>query len=328
MAKILSELRYDITTGDWVVIAPQRAKRPQDFAKKTPVQKQSSKDCFFCQPGIRTPKPILETKNVVVVPNLYPAFAQNGGLNKKRVGPTMVMQGLGFHEIIIFRNHNKFFPQMNTQEIKEIIDVYQKRYSELRLKPLLNYISIFHNHGIEAGASIYHPHSQLIAIPVLDPEMEKSLNQSRRYFQKNQRCPHCDLIEFELKEKERILIENEGFVSLCPFASKISFEVKIYPKKHGPYFERLDEKEKMLFAEIFQKTIYSICKGLNNPPYNFFLNTSPCDGQGYKFYHWHFDIFPRIQIYAGFEFSTGIEISTIEPKEAAKYLREQIDNSP
>ncbi|MDD3735206.1 MAG: galactose-1-phosphate uridylyltransferase [Candidatus Pacebacteria bacterium] len=326
MSKILSELRFDITTGDWVVIAPQRAKRPQDFAKKVSIQKQSSKDCSFCQPGIKTPKPILETKNVVVIPNLYPAFAQNGGLNKRRVGPTIAMQGVGFHEIIIFRDHNKFFPQMYIQEVKEIIDVYQKRYLDLKPKSLLNYISIFHNHGPDAGASIYHPHSQLIAIPILDPEIRKSLDQNQKYFKKNKRCPHCDLIKFELKEKERILFENDDFVAICPFASKISFEIKIYPKKHLSYFEEIDEKNKVSFAEILQKSLYSIYKGLNNPSYNFFLNTSPCDNKDYNFYHWHLNILPRTQIYAGFEFSTGIEISTIDPKEAASYLRKQFNN--
>jgi UDPglucose--hexose-1-phosphate uridylyltransferase len=214
--------------------------------------------------------------------------------------------------------------QFSVKEIKEVIECYHSRYVDLMDKEFVNYISIFHNHGKEAGASIAHPHSQLIAIPTIDPDIRRSLKGSKRHWHKKVQCPHCAMIKWDREDKRRIIFENEDFVVLCPYASRVAFEIRIYPKRHEAYFERFEEEEKEMFAEAFQKGLKSLFEAIDDPAYNFFLHTAPCDGRDYSHYHWHFEILPKTDIPAGFELGTGIEISTIEPEKAADHLKKYI----
>ena len=129
------------------------------------------------------------------------------------------------------------------------------------------------------------------------------------------------MLDFDLKMGQRIVFENRDFLVVCPFASRIAFETRIYPKRHLAYFERIKDDEKDFLAEAFKAAFSKIYKALNNPDYNFFLHTAPCDGRNYDHYHWHFEILPKTSTWAGFELGTGIEISTIEPEKAAEYLK-------
>lgn len=325
----LSELRQDLVSGAWVVIATSRAKRPDDFKTKT-IQKpkDSLEKCFFCD-AVKSAKPIMVYEksegdwSLAVIPNKYPAFDHSTKLDRRMEGPFSVVNGVGYHEVIITRDHDKHIALMATAQVMEIINAYQERYVNLMNKRFVDYISIFHNHGKEAGASISHPHSQLIAMPVIDPDVYRSLKGSENYWHQNKKCVHCVMIEWEREDKKRIVFENEDFIAFCPFASRSAFEVRIYPKFHAPYFERITPESKIRLAESLRIVLAKIYSGLDNPPYNFFLHTAPCDGKDYPHYHWHFEIMPKTSIWAGFELGTGIEISTIEPEKAAEFLREQ-----
>jgi len=325
----LSELRQDIVTGAWVVIATGRAKRPDDFKNKI-IQKpdDNANDCFFCDIS-KQAKPVLIYEKsagdwtVAVVPNKYPAFDFSKNLDRRTDGPFSVINGVGYHEIIITRDHTKHIALMNMGQAIELVNAYQERYLNLMNKKFVDYISIFHNHGAAAGASISHPHSQLIAMPVIDPDVWRSLNGSEKYWHQNKKCVHCVMIDWEKEDKKRIVFENKDFIAFCPFVSRSAFETRIYPKFHAPYFERIAPESKIQLAEALRIVLAKINSGLNNPPYNFFLHTAPCDGKDYPHYHWHFEIMPKTSIWAGFELGTGIEISTIEPEKAAEFLREQ-----
>ena len=190
-------------------------------------------------------------------------------------------------------------------------------------KKFVNHISIFHNHGQEAGASIAHPHSQIITTPLIDIDLHKALLRSEGYYKKGKRCIYCEMNKWEKKSKKRIVFENKDFLVICPFASKTAFQVIVSPKKHLAYFERAKEEEKYSLAEAFQKAISKLYKGLNAPAYNFYLHTAPCDGKNHDYYHWHWTILPKTSTWAGFEIGTRMEISTIEPEKAAEYLRKQ-----
>ncbi len=325
----LSELRQDPVTGAWVVIATGRGKRPDEFKNKKPPEiSDDPKDCPFCNIA-KEQSLSLEYKDakgnwiLAVVPNKYPAVDFSRELNRREIGPFSVVNGVGFHEVVISRDHNLSIAQMDTARVVEIINAYQERYLRLMNRRFVDYISIFHNHGAAAGASMKHPHSQLIAMPVIDPDVWRSIKGSEDYWHKNKECVHCTLIDWERKDGKRIIFENDGFVAFCPFVSRAAFEVRIYPKKHSPYFERIDGKSKAELAEALKASLAKIYTGLNNPPYNFFLHTAPCDGKDYPHYHWHFEIMPKTAIWAGFELGTGIEISTIEPEKAAEFLRSQ-----
>lgn len=327
-----SELRQDIVTGDWVIIATSRAKRPDDFQKFRRVDDASSvHSCLF-----ENPEESHQEKDVLiynasdndwslrVFPNKYPAVSRGKVPTSLEEGPYFSMTGTGYHEVIVTRNHHNHIALMEQWQIAEIFDVYQDRYLTLMKKKSVKYIQIFHNHGTEAGASISHPHSQIMAIPVVSPYIQAEINGSELYWKRNKHKVYSVMIEYEMESQKRVVFENDAFIAFCPFASRSAFEVWVLPKKHSPYFERITDEEKFKLAEVFQKVMQSLYKGLGDPPYNFYIHTSPCDGRDYTEYHWHIEILPHTATWAGFELSTGIEVSTIQPEVAAEFLRNQL----
>lgn len=320
--KFPSELRFDLISKNWVVIATGRARRPETFKKDKKKSREIPESrCPFCK--IKTQeKPVLIRSNTIVIPNKYPAFAPYPELNEAMEGKFYVkMNAAGFHEVVITKDHKKTLGEFTTEQIKELFDVYQERYLALMDKNFVNHISIFHNQGEEAGASISHPHSQIATTPLIDVDLKRALSNSETFFKNTGKCIYCQLNDWERKVKKRIVFENEEFLALCPFASKSAFQVIISPKKHLSYFERATDKEKWQLAQIFQAVLKKIKKGLNDPDYNFYLHTAPCDEKEYPFYHWHWTILPKTSTWAGFELGAQMEISTIEPEKAAAYLR-------
>jgi UDPglucose--hexose-1-phosphate uridylyltransferase len=324
-----SELRLDLVSNDWVLIAAGRAQRPETFAKHQRIKEQATpENCPFCQEYNIREKIARKNKPdgswfVISIPNKFPAFSENGGheLKEQKIGPNKTMNGFGYHEVIITADHEKQIAQFSQGEARMVIDIYQERYLDLMSKQFIKYIAIFHNHGKEAGASISHPHSQLMAIPVIDPDIRGSLNGAENFYKKNRKCVYCTMLDWDIKDKKRIIYENEKFVVLCPFAPQVSFEVRVYPKEHQPYFEKMNNQEKDFFADALQKALSVIYHRLEDPAYNFYFHTAPCDGGNYENYHWHLNILPKISVWAGFELGAGIEISTIEPEAAAEFLR-------
>ncbi len=317
--KFPSELRMDLVGADWVVIATGRARRPESFKKETRLRQSfggQERTCPFCK--------IIKNQSVIVVPNKFPAFLPYSKLNERTEGELhKKMNAVGFHEIVITRDHKKQIAQFSVEQVKEVFDVYQERYLSLMPKKFVNHISIFHNHGQEAGASIAHPHSQIITTPLIDIDLQQALSRAQSYYRKHKKCIYCQMNKWEKRIKKRIVFENRSFRVVCPFASRTAFEVIVSPKKHLAYFERIKEKEKRDLAEAFSESLNKIYKGLRDPAYNFYLHTAPCDGKNHDYYHWHWTILPKTAIPAGFELGTGIEISTIEPEKAAEYLRKQ-----
>ena len=339
--KFPSELRFDLISKDWVVIATGRAKRPESFKKeKRVIHIVPKKSCPFCNINTQR-KPTLifshgkrfsfkgwkalpKDWTIIVIPNKYPAFLPYPKLDEKTEGGLyQKMNAAGFHEVVVTRHHKKHIGQFSIKQVKEVFDVYQARYLDLMGKKFVNHISIFHNHGPTAGASVAHPHSQIITTPLIDVDLRKALSTARGHYRKNKECVYCRMNKWERKVKKRIVFENKKFLVICPFASKTAFQVIVSPKKHLAYFEQTTEKEKWELAEAFQVALSKIYKGLNNPDYNFYLHTAPCDGKDHSYYHWHWTILPKTATWAGFEIGTRMEISTIEPEESAKFLRKQ-----
>jgi UDPglucose--hexose-1-phosphate uridylyltransferase len=340
--KFPSELRFDLVSRDWVVIATGRAKKPALFKKEGRLEsKVSKKDCPFCR--IETQKrPIFAYRNgerinnfqegqvlpkdwtTILIPNKYPAFLPHPDLHESFEDKLYQrMNAVGYHELVVTGDHDKSLALLPVERVKEVLDTYQERWLQLMKKDFVSYISIFHNHGIEAGASQPHPHSQIITTPLIDVDLKQALVNSERYFKEKGKCVYCDMTRWERKTKKRVVFENKNFVVICPFASKAAFEMIISPKKHLPYFERITEGEKLELAEALKTALKKLYKALNNPAYNFYLHTAPCDGKRYDHYHWHWTILPKTSTWAGFEIGTRMEISTIEPEKAAEYLRKQ-----
>ncbi|OGZ18788.1 MAG: galactose-1-phosphate uridylyltransferase [Candidatus Nealsonbacteria bacterium RBG_13_42_11] len=335
--KFPSELRLDLISKDWVVIATGRAKKPEAFKREKHKKEISKKPCPFCRiEGQEKPVLIYDKgkkikgndipKNwtTIVFPNKYPAFLPHPDLDEKIEGGLYkTINAVGFCELVVTRDHKKPLALLPREHVKEVIDSYQERYLDLMRKKFVNYISILHNHGIEAGASQSHPHSQIITTPLIDFDLQKALLSSEKHFEKTKKCVYCEMNEWERKTKKRVVFENEDFLAVCPFASKSAFEIIISPKNHLPYFERINEKEKWQLAEAFQVALKKIHKGLSDPAHNFYLHTAPCDGKNYSYYHWHWTILPKTATLGGFELGARMEISTIAPEKAASYLKRQ-----
>lgn len=323
----VSELRQDLVSGDWVLIATGRARRPHSFIKEKRLKlEQPISECPFENPqatGHGEPLLIYYEKkdwSLQVIKNKFPAFGPGNCSTTYKEGPYTLMDGAGFHEIIITRNHKKHIHLLPVEKIEEIIRAYQERYLALMKLQCANYISIFHNHGREAGASISHPHSQLMAFPIIPADIRRSLEGSEKFRKEHNRCVHCLMLKWE-KDEGRSIFQNEHFIVYAPFVPRTAFELRIFPRKHKSNFERITKTERKYLAEALSITLGKLYRGLKDPPYNFFIHTAPCDGKDYKHYHWHIEVLPKTAIWAGFELGTGIEISTIEPEEVAKFLR-------
>jgi UDPglucose--hexose-1-phosphate uridylyltransferase len=325
-----SELRQDIVTGDWVVIATGRAKRPDAFIQGERIPADDAVDPFEDPEASGQGKDVLSYRSsdgdwsLRVFPNKYPAFSRGKPVRELSEGPYFAMSGVGYHEVIVTRDAHRSLAQLDTWQVAEVIDAYRERYLELMNKKSVNYIQILHNHGKEAGASLSHPHSQLMAIPVISPYVELELNGAERFFKTNKEKVYSVIAEYESEQKKRIILENEHFVVFCPFASRGAFEMMILGKRPNPYFERITEAEIFALAEALQKSLQALYHGLNDPAYNFYVHSAPCDGREYPHYQWHIEILPRMATWGGLELSTGIEVSTIEPEVAASYLRSKL----
>lgn len=325
--KSASELRRDLVSGDWVLIATGRARRPHSFVKeKRQKFEQSISQCPFENPqatGHGEPLLIYGGKknwSLQVIKNKYPAFGSGDCSIIHRKGPYTLMDGAGFHEVIITRDHYRHIHSLPADKVEEIIRAYQERYLALMNKKCVNYISIFHNYGLEAGSTIPHPHSQLMAFPIIPADIRRSLQGSEKFRKQNKKCVHCTMLKWE-REEGRSIFQNEHFIAYAPFVPRTAFELRIFPRKHKSNFEQISKIERKYLAEVMSITLGKLYRGLKDPPYNFFIHTAPCDGKDYKHYHWHIEILPKTAIWAGFELGTGIEISTIEPEEVAKFLR-------
>ena len=339
--KFPSELRLDLASQDWVVIATGRAKRPETFKNQKKEETAIlEKDCPFCQIKTQELPKLVSVKGkfqdfegwdnlckdwtIAVVPNKYPAFFPNPKLDKKTEGGIyQTMNAVGFHEVVVTRDHKKHIGQFSVEQVKEVFDAYHSRYVSLSKEKFVNHISIFHNHGKSAGASIAHPHSQIITTPLVDVDLKKALSKSKFYSKNEKECVYCRMNKWEIKVKKRIIFENKNFLVLCPFASKTAFQTIVSPKKHLSHFEEITDMQKWDLAEAFGAAMRKIYKGLNNPDYNFYLHSAPCNEENHNYYHWHWTILPKTSTWAGFEIGTRMEISTIEPEKAAQYLKIQ-----
>jgi UDPglucose--hexose-1-phosphate uridylyltransferase len=322
-----SELRQDIITDDWVVIATGRAKRPEDYLEENP-KKLETKACPFCEPGIKDQESdtlAYYKKNkewsLKVFPNKYPAFSRGKRVKHREEGIHFAMDGVGYHEIIVTRDHDRGVPLLMKEEVAEVLDAFKTRYLDLMNRKSVNYIMFIENHGEKSGASLIHPHWQMFAIPVVSPGVKLELEGSRIYKRNKKSCAFCDMVKQEISSGERVITQNESFIAFAPFASRAAFEVWIAPKKHQPYFERITEEEEFEAAEILKTVLEKYKNNLKDVSYNMYLHTAPCDGKDYNFYHWHIELLPKTATWAGFELGTGIEISTIEPEKAAEFLR-------
>lgn len=326
-----SELRYDMLKDEWVIIANKRQKRPSDFIDEGEKVVYDEETDLFADPektGQEADVLIYHDENdewtTRVFPNKYPAVEVTGEQKDLSRGPYAAMIALGNHEVVVTRDGRRDFAHLEQNELAEVIDAYRERYIALMNQRGISSVSIFHNHGKKAGASILHPHSQIIALPVVTPAVMSEIRVCEQYFHANKTHLFEVMAEYELERGASIVYTNDKFIVYCPFASSHAFQMRILPREPQPYFERISPDGEMFLADALSHALKALYGTLNNPDFNYYIRTAPCDGQAYDAYSYHIDIFPRTHIYAGFEFATDIEIVPIAPEAAAEHLRESI----
>lgn len=329
----MAELRRDPVTGRWVIIGNDKELKPEDFEVER--HEKGKGICPFC-PGneAMTPPEIIAHREgqsmpntpgwlTRVVPNKFPALQIEGDLNKRGIGVYDMSNGIGAHEVIIeIPDHNREIADLYDHEAERIIWCYRNRSIDLRGDKRFKYILIFKNYGKSAGASLEHPHSQLIALPIVPKRVQEELRGSQRYFEYRERCVFCDMIKQELHEGKRIIAENKHFLAFAPFVSCFPFEFWIIPKEHEPDFSYIQREEVITFANILREMLRRVKIVLHDPSFNFIIHTSPLEDIEREDYHWHLEFMPKLTRLAGFEWGTGFYINPMRPSLAAKYLRE------
>ncbi|MFC2051859.1 galactose-1-phosphate uridylyltransferase [Chloroflexota bacterium] len=330
----MSELRQDPTTREWVIIAPERARRPQQTPKKRRTDKLPDRDasCPFCT-GNESQTPVevfripasreASTWEVRVVPNRFAALSSDGSVVRREHGRFIrEMDGFGAHEVIIESpSHNTPMALMSYEQVQKILIAYQERYNELKKNRKLKFITIFKNHGWASGTSLVHPHSQLVATPIITPYYHRRFDIAHDYHADMGGCLYCELLAEELAKGERIISETEEFVIFQPYASRVPFETWIIPKEHSASFGLFPASGLAELASVLKDTLFCIYHELDNPDFNLMVDTSTTDDEYDPYYHWHFRILPRLSTIAGFEIGSGIYISTSLPEETVEVMR-------
>ncbi|RJQ18643.1 MAG: galactose-1-phosphate uridylyltransferase [Nitrospiraceae bacterium] len=327
----MSELRQDPTTYDWVIIAKERARRPHDFKRdvsERPLLPSRSDDCPFC-PGNeeRTPAAAAvygdpDNWNIRVVPNKFPALTPEGDTTREEWKLFRKSRGYGKHEVVIETPvHNKCIPFMEDDHVAELLKVYRDRYHALKKDPNVKIILIFKNHGLTAGTSLEHPHTQIVASPVVPPFIRRRFEIATQHFDNTGRCLYCDILHDEHQSKDRIVKETPYFTALHPFASHYPFETWIMPKLHSSSFGNILEVEIGELAGFLKEILLKLYVSLGDPDYNFIIHTSPVDDEHKTYYLWHIQIVPKLTFAAGFELGSGININTAVPEETAAFMR-------
>ena len=329
----MPELRKDPIHGRWVIISTERSRRPSDFAAEE--RRLMGGFCPLCEGNEdRTPPEIVAFRDngtppnspgwtLRVVPNKFPALRIEGELNREGEGIYDKMNGIGAHEVVIETpRHEETLVTLPLKNVENILLAYRERIIDLRRDQRLRYVLVFKNHGVAAGASLEHPHSQIIALPIVPRRVSEEIEGAKTYFNYKDRCVFCDIIRQELQQKRRIITENKSFLSIAPFASRFPFETWILPKTHHPSFEHMAFSQYEQAAQILSDTLQRMNRVLADPPYNYIIHTSSFPQLDAEHYHWHFEIMPKLTKVAGFEWGTGFYINPTPPEEAAEYMRE------
>ncbi|HUA63835.1 MAG TPA: galactose-1-phosphate uridylyltransferase [Verrucomicrobiae bacterium] len=329
----MPELRKDPITGRWVIIATDRAKRPGDFIRQ-PVPPARPSVCPFDAGNERkTPPEILAYRNsggrdepgwrVRVVSNKFPVLGIEGDLNRAGEGMYDKMNGIGAHEIIIETpDHAATLSDMTERQIEEVLWAYKDRMNDLKKDRRFLYIILFKNHGEVAGSTLEHPHSQLIALPVIPKRVKEELDGCKLYYQLKERCIYCDIIHQEASAAIRMVMETDRFSVLNPYAPRFPFETWVLPKRHDSHFEDSDAATLQNLAWVLRSTMRKVDKVLERPAYNFIVHSAPCQESPMPSFHWHIEIIPKLTKVAGFEWGTGFYINPTPPEESAKFLRD------
>ncbi len=260
---------------------------------------------------------------VRVIPNKFPAVTVEGQLEKKGIGIYDMMNGIGAHEVIVECPHREQnMSRLSVENIREVFWVYHDRLVDLKRDTRLVHGLIFKNKGARAGASLDHSHSQLIVSPIVPITIQEELDGADKFYKYRGRSIFSDMIQQELATGERVVLETEHFVVMCPYASRFPFETWIVPRQQASHFETATQVVIEDLGTVMKTVLTKMELGLDDPAYNYVIHSAPFSSPALPHFRWHIELFPRLSRVAGFEWGSGFYINTVPPEEAAKFLRE------
>lgn len=328
------ETRQDRITQQWVACAPERSGRPHKTGERDPVRDPTDdtpvEGCPFC-PGHEEMLPSvlweLEADDdrpwtTRAVPNKYSALTPDAAPETQTCGLFQTQTNHGRQEVIIDTPyHHQGLAHMPVAQVDAVLQTYLTRYHTLRQMETTLYPFIFRNHGAGAGASIPHPHSQIIAPHFPPPRIEQEEDAARSRYDETGRCPYCEMIEEELAAEARLVGANDEYVVFVPFAARVPYELWILPRTHEPEFGRLNEDQRSSLAGMLREAVRRLHTHLDNPDYNVFVRTALDYESNAPHLHWSLRLQPRTNVQAGFELSTGVRINPSIPERDAAVLR-------
>ncbi|MBI4165377.1 MAG: galactose-1-phosphate uridylyltransferase [Acidobacteria bacterium] len=327
----MPELRYNVITREWVVIATERAKRPDQFKRKEEKKPLPAHDpkCPFC-PGneAMTPPATFTIPDdgkwqVRVTRNKFAALSYEGERTRTLQGIRRTVTGVGIHEVIVETPaHNVDMAQLSDRDVELIVQTYLNRFKAASSDSRVEQVTIFKNHGDAAGTSLEHPHSQLIATPIITSQLRERLSNALTHFDEFGECIFCRVLKLELQEGVRVFLETEHFVALVPFAAFTPFSFLIFPRRHMPCIAEMTDAEAADLARALRRTLAKLYHGLSDPDFNYVIRTAPLEYYGVKYYHWYVSVIPRLTKMAGFELGSGMFINVSLPEENAAFLRD------
>jgi len=341
---MMSELRKDLVSGRWVIISTERSKRPDDFRPSGGTARAAEPVgfCPFCEDNeTKTPPEVFALRaagtapdspgwKVRVVPNKFPALNRGTPPPMPPGGVFQSMEGIGVHEVVIENpDHGFELSDLPVPHIRDVFRVFQLRIKAIEQELHYQYVQLFKNKGKEAGASLSHPHSQIVATPIVPKRIKEEIYGADRLFRQFKECAFCRILREEAAAGARQVILNRHFSVVAPYASRFPFEMAVYPLMHSPFFTDVDDAELLVLAETMKDVLARLKETIGDPPYNMVLHHAPNPSltlEGWpeidRNYHWHLEIFPILTKVAGFEWGTGFYINPVPPETAAQSLRQ------
>jgi UDPglucose--hexose-1-phosphate uridylyltransferase len=320
----MTEFRQDPTSRNWVIVAPERSLRPHDGSAANP------RRCPFC-PGHEslTPPELWRSPaasggwRVRVVPNKFPLLSPTDRPERRRQQGTLAIGGYGHHEVVIESpGHDWDMATAEVNAVREVLRAYRSRYRALRIERDIAVIVTFRNYGPGSGTSLEHPHSQIVAAPVVPPLVRQRFAVARQHFDDFGTCLYVEMLERELADGRRVVVKGDSVVAFQPFAAAAAFETWVMPRVHQASFGDADDHLLDELAGVLRAVLGGLRDALADPPYNLVVHSAPPGEEGSGYFMWHLQIVPRVSTPAGFELGTGVPVNPSQPEETAALLRE------
>lgn len=320
----MSQLRLNPLTGRWVAVAARRAGRPgQLVSKQLPVEAEPVQPCPFCPGNEEATLPALESYRrngrwvVRAIPNRYPAFEGNAPLDVHNLGPVFTEAvASGAHEVLVFTpEHDAAWADLDDSQLGVTMAAIHDRMEEHLHRQPIRYTQAIVNHGREAGASLEHPHAQLVGIPFVPGEIAEEEAGFRRF---EGSCVLCTTIEAESTAGHRVVHADNDMLVVCPFWSGSPYEMLVVPRTHATHLTDAEPHDVAAVGRALRTALVRLRATLGETAYNLVFHTSPHHHAGP--FHWHVHVLPRVTSAPGFEQGTGVAINILAPETAAQQL--------